>query len=253
MQKNSVMQNVVKNTFILALLVVIITALPVNASNSTHINKQYLIKMSLQEAQIIQQLLQQVEVGTQEVDSFLEIYTPLEQITDMAQAPAEEVTLKLPKKGPQNLLLFMQRATIPGGGAKQVEAIIKKVKKHLPKDSPFKKSPKAEAKSAVLQLTRQEAQLVQQIMDQIELAIPEIDPFLAIYMPIEQMLDTSQEADPTKETTLRLPIKAPQNLLLFMRRASIPGSQAKQIHKIIDKLQHAIIQHQHTTKQQQNE
>ncbi|MEM7055267.1 MAG: hypothetical protein AAF392_00010 [Bacteroidota bacterium] len=90
----------------------------------------------------------------------------------------------------------------------------------------------------MLQLTVPEAQLTQQMLTQIELSISEIEPFLAIYMPLEQANSTVQ--DPTQEVTLKLPETAPKNLLIFIERTTISGNQAKQTYAIIDKLKSSI-------------
>ena len=194
--------------------------------------------MTFQEARIVHQLMQQVELGTQEVEPYLDIYTSLEQVVENMQASDKAVTLKLSETGPQNLLLFMQRVTIPGIGAEQINEIIKKVQKELPKEAKAAAKTKAAPKKVTLQLTGSEIQLVQKMLDQIDLSIAEVEPFLAIYTPIAQANDPDKDLD--SEFTLKLPATGPQNLLLFMQRATLSGSQAKRVYTITDKIQHLV-------------
>ncbi len=196
------------------------------------------IKLTFQEAQIVSQLLQQVELGTHEVDPYLEIYSTLELLIDSPQMPDEEVLLNLPERGVRNLLLFLERANIPAMGAKQISKILQKVQKSLSKDIRPAKKPKGAPKRVVLPLTNLEAQFIQKMLDQIELSISEIKTFLALYTPLEQASNTGQDA--AKEIMIKLPATGPQNLLLFLQRTTLAGSQAKIIHTILEKVQRSI-------------
>lgn len=154
-------------------------------------DKMISIKLTFQEAKILNQLMQQVELATQEVEPYLAIWEPLETLTDTTQEPGKEVVLKLPEGAPQNLLLFMQRTNILGMGAQQMDKILKKVEKSLPKEEKASlKAKKEAAQEVIVYLTSLEIQLIQQMLDQIEINTAEVEPFLAIYTPLEQAKNT---------------------------------------------------------------
>ncbi|MEM7055268.1 MAG: hypothetical protein AAF392_00015 [Bacteroidota bacterium] len=131
---------IIKNIFrsVLTTILWIVLASSIQAKSTRTIN----IKLTFQEVQIMRQIMQQIELGTQEVEPYLEIYTLLEELTASEKEPTQELLLRLPERAPENLLLFMQRATILGVGAKQIDMILKKIEKSLPKDTPLADTPK---------------------------------------------------------------------------------------------------------------
>ena len=195
------------------------------------------LKVTLQEVMILQQLLQQIELSTEEIPSFLAIQNPLEQLIAQQQkaTPSQEkVRLKLPAQSAHDLLVFMQRITIKGGGAKQVNALIEQVQKLLPKHSPFRAPPPASTQNVSFPLIAEEALLLQQLLLQIKVGIPEITAFLALYNPLEKALTKLEDAG---ELVLKLPEQGPQNLLIFMQRFELVGSQVSLVQGIIERLQ----------------
>lgn len=238
------MNPVFKNLLIISSLLISLSSfsLPVAGSPPP---KPVAMKLTLQEVQVIQQVLQQIDLATQEVESYLAICKPLDQLLDTTPTqgvvPAEKkVILRLPLEATNNLLLFMQRANIPALGAKQIDKIFKKIEKSLPKGTLPTPSATKKVDEVTLHLTQVEAHLTQQMLDQIGIAVSEVEPFLAIYLPLEQgnshAKEMSQE-NKEKEVILKLPEIAPRNLLLFLERTQITGQQAKIVYGIVEKLQ----------------
>jgi len=203
------------------------------------------IKLDLQEAQIIDQLMQQIELSTQEVPIYLAIYKPLEQITaGKTRTSKQQVVLKLTGEDTKNLILFLQRANIPSLGAKQVDIILKKVQKSLPKDDAMAKPATDKAAKKVdkigVRLSALEIALLQQMLGQIEITISELSPFLDVYLPIEQANEAYVKAPINKDIVLDLPSLGPKNLLIFLERITLTGKQAKIAYGLIDKLQQVL-------------
>ena len=194
------------------------------------------LPITLQEAVIIQQLLQQIALSTEEIDPLLAIQNPLDQLVARqpeGTEPRQRISLRLPVQSTQDLLIFLQRVTIKGGGAKQVNTIITKVQKRLPKDSPFREEKQAASQKVSFSLTVQEASLLQQLLLQIEVDIPEVSAFLAVYNPLEKALSSGE---PDREIVLKLPEQGPKNLLIFMQRFNIVGSQVKTVQALRERL-----------------
>jgi len=202
--------------------------------------KPVLIRLTLQEAQIVQQVLGQIELATQEVEPYLAISKPLDQLvtttsTQGVDKANKQVVLRLPLEATNNLLLFLERANIPALGAKQIDKILKKIEKSLPKGRGAPPAGTKKPNLITLHLNQAEARLTQQLLDQIDISVAEVAPFLAIYLPLEQ--ETANLQDPSKDVVLKLPEISPRNLLLFLERTRIMGQQAKIIHAIVEKLQ----------------
>lgn len=203
-------------------------------------SKPVFIKLTLQEAQIIQQILEQIELTIQEVAPYLAIVNPLDQLlaTTLTQEPSKQdkqLILRLTLEATNNLLLFLQRANIPALGAKQIDNILKGIEKSLPtRGYP---APNAAQKPALvtLHLTQVEATILQQLLAQIAISIPEVEPFLLIYIPLEQEILHIEGTD--KDVIVTLPEVALGNLSLFLERARITGQQAKIVYSILEKLQ----------------
>ncbi len=203
------------------------------AKNSTEPS----LKVTLQEAVILQTLLQQVELSKEEASSFLAIQAPLEQVIAQQGEGAsgeQKITLKLTEQNAQDLLVFMQRMLIKGSGAKQVDSIRKKVEKLLPKGAPLREQAPQSSQKVQFSLTPQESLLLQQQLLRIQVAIPELTAFLALYNPLEQGLAKAKDAG---ELVLQLPKQGPQNLLVFMQRFEIVGSQAQLVQHIVERLE----------------
>lgn len=201
------------------------------------------VQLTLQEVQILRQVLEQIELATQEVNSFLEITKPMDQVLETTTlAPGVEpstkkVVLRLTTEAANNLLIFIQRANIPALGAKQIDRILKKVANRLPKDKEKEETPAQAVQQVTLTLTPVEARLAQHLLDQIEIAVSEVVPFLDIYLPLEQ---GNTKMGNQQDITLQLTTIAPRNLLLFLGRTSIKGQQAKIVQGIIEKLQQLV-------------
>jgi len=232
-------KNLKITTLLLAMLSLILPISAFAAKGAPAAPKPALIRMSLEEAVILQQLLQQIELATQEVAPFLEITTPLGQVIETEKETTDKdkkVLLRLPLEAAGNLLLFTQRANIPAMGAKQVNAILNKVQNSLPKGSSKKMDQSSKKEPVSLMLTSIEANFVQNMLEQIELNIAEIDPFLEIYLPLEKNNATNIRLEQTKNVVLKLPEFAPRNLLLFLERIRLVGQQAKIAASVIQKL-----------------
>lgn len=202
------------------------------------------VRLTLQEVQILRQVLEQIELGTQEVGPFLEITKPIDQLLETTtlasgvEPSAKRVVLRLPLEAANNLLIFIQRANIPALGAKQIDTILKKVENRLSKSKAKEGISDKKVQLVTLTLTPLEARLTQHMLDQIEIAVSEVVPFLDIYLPLEQ--GNTKAADNQKDITLKLPTIAPRNLLLFLGRTNITGQQAKVVYGIIEKLQRLV-------------
>ncbi|OJW70763.1 MAG: hypothetical protein BGO68_03390 [Candidatus Amoebophilus sp. 36-38] len=201
--------------------------------------KPVLIKLTLQEAEIVQQILARIELATQEVEPYLAISKPLDQLltttpTQGVDKASKQVILRLPLEATNNLLLFLERANIPALGAKQIEKILKKIEKSLPKGNGTSPATTKKPNLITLHLTQLEAQLTQQLLDQIDISVSEVEPFLSIYVPLEQ--ESANVQDTSKDVVVKLPEIAPRNLLLFLERTRIVGQQAKIVHTIVEKL-----------------
>lgn len=205
-------------------------------------SKPVLLRITLKEAEVIQQILGQIELATQEVELYLAIAKPMEQL--LATTPAEpnnpdkQIILRLSLEATNNLLLFLQRANIPSLGAKQIDEILKKIEKSLPKSaSPLSKAT-IKPVLVTLHLTQIEAKLTQHLLDQIDISVSEADPFLVIYIPLEQQ--SLRVEGTNKDVIIKLPEIAPRNLLLFLERTHIIGQQAKIVYSVLEKLQRLI-------------
>ncbi len=204
-------------------------------------SKPVSVPLTLQEVQILGQVLEQIDLATQEVGPFLEITKPINQLLETTtlapgvEPSAKRVVLRLPLEAANNLLIFIQRANIPALGAKQIDTILKKVERRLPKSKEKEAKPDKRAQQVTLTLTPLEARLTQRMLDQIEIAVSEVVPFLDIYIPLEQGI--AKAADNQQDIVLKLPTIAPRNLLLFLGRTNITGQQAKVVYGIIEKLQ----------------
>lgn len=150
------------------------------------------------------------------------------------------MVLRLPLEAANNLLIFIQRANIPALGAKQINSILKKIENRLPKRKGKKEvaKDKKEEQQVTLTLTALEARFIQHMLDQIEITVSEVIPFLDIYLPLEQ--GNSKVYDNQQDIMLKLPTIAPRNLLLFLGRTHITGQQAKVVHGVIEKLQQLV-------------
>jgi len=196
------------------------------------------VVMTLQEAIILQQLLQQVEVNTQEMSTFLALQKPIDRLIERQPEDVgidKKIKLVLPPQGPQDLLIFLQRVTIRGAGTQQVNALTKKIQRRLPKDSPLQPAKPTKDKQITFPMTAQEARLFLQLLQQIDIGVPEMKAFLALSLPMEQALKGVE--DPHVELLLKWPLQAPQNLLVFMQRFSIVGGQVQSIHNVMERLQ----------------
>jgi len=204
--------------------------------------KPILIRISLQEAHIIRQLMQQIELATQEVAPYLEIIKPLDQLIETSQGEDKDkkVILRLPIEAVSNLLLFMQRANIPALGARQIDEILKKIQKSLPKGLLDTTGTSKKMDQVTLNLTPLEASFIQNMLERIDIGVEEIEPFLAIFLPLEKSNAANLNAENPKDVNLKLPTIAPRNLLLFLERMRISGQQAKLLHVIIEKLKSII-------------
>lgn len=196
------------------------------------------IRLDAQEAQIVLQLMQKIELSTQELTTYLDICKKLEQITTHQHEPPKKVVLSLSTENAKNLILFIQRASIPSLGAKQVDAILKKIQNSLTKEQPKNKAANKSDRTLDLQLSITEIQVLLQMLDQIDIAIVEVEPFLEAYLPIEQGIKQDRKAK--QEVTIKLPDIGPKNLLIFLERTTVAGTHAKDAYSVIDKLQHAI-------------
>lgn len=207
------------------------------------IHKQLNIRLNLQEVQILRQILHQIELATQEINPFLEITKQIDQLLETTnlgpgvEASAKRVVLRLTEEAASNLIIFLQRANIPSEGAKQMNTILKKIEKSLPKEKIAKSKKETKEKKAQtisLALTPLEARITQYLLEQIEIAIAETTPFLDIYIPLEK--SNKNTTDDQQDIVLQLPLVAPKNLLLFLQRASITGQHAKAVYGIMEKL-----------------
>jgi hypothetical protein len=238
------MKPIFKNLLIISSLLISLSSFSLPEAGSPA-PKPVVMKLTLQEVQIIQQVLQQIDLATQEVEPYLAICKPLEQLLDTTLTqgvdPAEKkVILRLPLEATNNLLLFMQRANVPALGAKQINKILRKIEQSLPKGTLPVPAATKKVNEINLHLTQAEARLTQQMLDQIEIAVSEVEPFLAIYLPLEQGNSHAKEMSQEhkeKEVVLKLPEIAPRNLLLFLERTRITGQQAKIVYGIVEKLQ----------------
>ena len=121
-----------------------------------------------------------------------------------------------------------------GGGAQQVNTITAKIQKTLPKDSPWREAPPVSSKSTKFTLTVQEAVLLHQMLLRIEVGVPETTAFLALCNPLEKALKKMRDGDET--ITIKLPAQGSNNLLIFMQRFAITGSQVKLLQGIMERL-----------------
>lgn len=205
-------------------------------------SKSVLIRITLKEAEVIQQILGQIELATQEVELYLAIAKPMEQllITTPAESnnPERQVILRLSLEATNNLLLFLQRANIPSLGAKQINEILKKIEKSLPKGTSPLSKVTTKPILVTLHLTQAEARLTQHLLDHIDISVSEVDPFLVIYLPLEQ--ESLHVEGTNKDLIIKLPEIAPRNLLLFLERTHIIGQQAKIVYSVIKKLERLI-------------
>ena len=220
-------------------LLLISAAMPVLAAKNP---PEPTLKITFQEAVILKKLLQQVELSTEEASAFLAIQDPLEQVIAQQGEGAsgeDKVTLTLTAQDAHTLLVFMQRMLIKGSGAKQVDSIMKKVEKLLPKDAPLREQAPQASQKVKCSLTPQEGALLQKQLLRIQIAIPELPAFLALYNPLEQSLAKAKEGE---ALVLQLPKQGPQNLLIFMQRFEIVGSQAKQVQHIVERLEQLLEQ-----------
>lgn len=205
-------------------------------------SKPILIRITLKEAEIIQQILGQIELATQEVELYLAITKPMEQL--LATTPAEsnkpdkQIILRLSLEATNNLLLFLQRANIPSLWAKQIDQILTKIEKSLPKGASPLSKVTTKPTLVTLHLNQIEARLTQQLLDQIDISVSEVDPFLVIYVPLEQ--ENLHVEGTNKNVIIKLPEIAPRNLLLFLERTHITGQQAKIVYSVLQKLQRLI-------------
>lgn len=220
-------------TFVLTAALLTISLPVAEAKSSSHTT----LKVSLQEAVILKTLLEQIDLTAEEVSAFLAIQNPLEALIAQQgeEATAEQaLSLKLPPGSAHDLLLFMERMSLRAGGAKQVHEIMKKVEKLLPKDSPLRDKTPAAPRKVPFALTPDEGQLLQQMLLRIQVASPELTAFLEIYEPLERLVAKAQEGG---ELVLKLSEQGPRNLLVFMQRFEIAGSQAKTVWQISQRLE----------------
>lgn len=202
-------------------------------------SKPVFIKLTLQEAQIIKQILEQIELTPHEVASYLEIVNPLEQLlaNTLIQEPSKQdkqLILRLTLEATNNLLLFLQRANIPSLDAKQIGKILKGIEKSLPVGG--YPTPNVAKKPALvtLHLTQVEATTLHRLLAQVAISIPEVEPFLIIFLPLEEEILHIKGTN--KDVIIALPEVALGNLSLFLERARIIGQQAKIVYSMLEKL-----------------
>ena len=204
------------------------------------------IRLTLQQLEITKQILQQIELATQEVGPYLEIMKPLEQLSTTTNVGSDKgsvekrVILRLPIEATSNLLLFMQRANIPALGAQEINKIVNIIQKSLPKGNSSEEVTER-YNQVSLSLNTIESRFLQQLLEQIEIAVSEVEPFLDIYLPLQ---DVNKKSDATlnleKEQVIKLSVIAPKNLLLFLERTRITGQQARLVHNILEKLKQLL-------------
>lgn len=195
------------------------------------------LAITLQEAVILKTLMEQIDLGSDEIGSFLAIQTPLEQL--IAQqgegvSAQQKLGLKLTGESLRDIRIFMERISIKGGGAKQVNGIMKKVEKLLPKGSPFRAQAPAAPLKVLFSLTLQEALFLLQHLQRIRVTSPELAAFLVLYESLEKALASAKEGS---ELSIKLPEQGPQNLLIFMQRFELVGSQARLVQGMIARLE----------------
>ncbi|MEL6606981.1 MAG: hypothetical protein AAFP88_01880 [Bacteroidota bacterium] len=219
--------------FVLTAALLTISVPQTAAKSSTHTT----LKITLEEAVILKTLLEQIDLVTEEVGAFLAVQNPLDALIALQDEEARadrSLSLQLPAGSAHDLLVFMNRMSLRAGGAKQVHGIMKKVEKLLPKDSPLRdKSPTAPRK-VPFALTPEEGRLLQQMLLRIQVTSPELTAFLAIYEPLERLVAKGQEGG---ELVLKLSEQGPRNLLVFMQRFEMMGSQAKTVQQITERLE----------------
>ena len=223
-------------TFVLTAALLTISVPQTAAKSSTHTT----LKVTLEEAVILKTLLEQIELRTEEVDAFLAIQTPLEALLAQQDEEARAdrpLILRLPAGSAHDLLVFMDRMSLRAGGAKQVHGIMKKVEKLLPKDSPLRDKSPAAPRKVPFALTPEEGMLLQQQLLRIQVSSPELTAFLELYEPLERLLSKAQEGG---ELVLKLSEQGPRNLLVFMQRFEIVGSQAKLVRHITERLEQLL-------------
>lgn len=219
-------------SFVLTLLMLCASVSSLEAKSTSGVR----LKVTLQEVIILKTLLEQIELSTEEVSAFLAIQTPLEQLIAQQGEGAradQSLRLNLPAGSARDLLLFMERMSLRGGGAKQVNGIMKKVEKLLPKDSPLRDRTPASPAKVQFSLTPQEALLLVRQLQRIQVGAPELTAFLGLYAPLEKVLSKAQDA---RELSIKLPEQGPQNLLVFMQRFELVGSQAPLVQGLIERL-----------------
>eukprot|EP01132_Coremiostelium_polycephalum_P001037 gene1037-1315_t len=218
---------------------------PLFGAERSVLPKPLQVRMTLQEAQILRQLLDQIELGTDELPPFLEITKPLDQLVATTvlsagvSATEKQVILRLPLSATHNLRLFIQRAHLPSLGAKQVEGILQKIEKSLPKGEDKKTNDGSKPDSLLLIFSPLEGRLLQHLLGQIEISVAEVSAFLTLYIPLEQQVSLGEGE---KEIIMKVPEVAGGNLLVFLERARITGQQAKTVYSIIEKVQNSLHQ-----------
>ena len=187
------------------------------------------LEVTLEEATLIHLLLEQVELSMDEMPSFLSLQAPFEQLVANSAASSsgqELVSLALSEANVNDLLVFMQRMSLRGLGARQVSGIIKKVTALLPPEAPRRHQAPLGPSKVQLSLSLEEALLLEKKLHSVQISVPEVPIFLSVYEPLSHAL--SQE-EAQEALVLRLPQEGIEGLRSFMERFELMGHQVKLI------------------------
>ncbi len=197
------------------------------------------VKISLLELKIIDQLMQQVDLNVDELETFTLIEKPIEDLLFQNKDTNDDkiIQLSLTTAEIESLLSFLNRLNIKGGAAKQLYQLILKLQKPLPKESPLKENDIKEKKDIPLALNIQEVILIDQLLNRIEVYTPEIKAFLYITDQLKNELKgLNQESDLEKVVTINLNKQALNNFIIFLQRVNLIGAQVKPLYSIINRI-----------------
>lgn len=200
------------------------------------------LSVTINQVAIIDQVLKQAEINTQEINAFLEVSTPFEDLLNMQDLKSADgdsvVTLSMSKQSIARLLIFLERATINSAAAKEVSIIVDKIQSLLPKDlAPVNKDSKKDNDVTKIPFTYQQVNLLIRLLSQIDISVSEVKYYLDAYTPFELALSNKDKDKTLKDEVLvTMSVEAPNNLLILLQRVPLNGAQASIVNAIITKL-----------------
>lgn len=202
------------------------------------------VKITVDEAKLLYSVLGKVDVSSEEIDSFLSLYTPIEQALTTIKPKQQQLTFKWTSSSCNDLLFFIDRYKVSGKEAKPLGSILRKIRSLLSDNTSKKDSKKTDVSvNAVAKLnvglTYSDALAIYNVFRQIELESSEIPSYLSIFEPVEKIVvsESQKESDhPETIFPLFLSQEDIENILIFFGRYTLIGEEALSLDALLQKI-----------------